>query len=177
MALMFGDNHRLREKLLKGGRRAEAEVIEAKLRPWVEKRPGELGAYAVFHLKLRVSPLGEPAFEEEITDQWRDGGEPRVGMRVPVLYDPGHHSKLVLDKSPGRYQLLYPDALTDSKSSPFDDPELAALAELDATLGAAPAPASQSRLDRLQQLADLHDRGVLSDAEFAAEKAKILGEG
>jgi hypothetical protein len=30
--------------------------------------------------------------------------------------------------------------------------------------------------DRLSKLADLHDRGVLTDAEFAAEKAKILGE-
>lgn len=32
-------------------------------------------------------------------------------------------------------------------------------------------------LDRLERLAELHDRGVLSDAEFAAAKAKILGEG
>jgi hypothetical protein len=31
-------------------------------------------------------------------------------------------------------------------------------------------------LDRLQRLADLHDRGVLTDAEFTAEKAKILRE-
>jgi hypothetical protein len=31
-------------------------------------------------------------------------------------------------------------------------------------------------LDRLQKLADLHDRGALTDAEFAAEKAKILNE-
>jgi hypothetical protein len=30
-------------------------------------------------------------------------------------------------------------------------------------------------LDRLQKLADLRDRGVLSDAEFEAQKAKILG--
>ena len=29
-------------------------------------------------------------------------------------------------------------------------------------------------LDRLQKLADLHDRGVLSESEFATEKAKIL---
>ena len=29
-------------------------------------------------------------------------------------------------------------------------------------------------LERLQKLADLHDRGALTDAEFAAEKAKIL---
>jgi hypothetical protein len=32
-------------------------------------------------------------------------------------------------------------------------------------------------LERLEKLADLRDRGVLSDAEFAAEKAKILSEG
>jgi hypothetical protein len=31
-------------------------------------------------------------------------------------------------------------------------------------------------LDRLQKLADLHASGVLNDAEFAAQKAKILGE-
>ena len=31
------------------------------------------------------------------------------------------------------------------------------------------------RLDRLQQLADLHARGVLNEAEFEAEKAKLLG--
>ena len=28
---------------------------------------------------------------------------------------------------------------------------------------------------QLSQLADLHDRGVLSDDEFAAQKAKLLG--
>jgi hypothetical protein len=31
-------------------------------------------------------------------------------------------------------------------------------------------------IERLQKLADLRDRGALTDAEFAAEKAKILGE-
>ena len=31
-------------------------------------------------------------------------------------------------------------------------------------------------LERLARLGDLHDRGVLTDAEFAAEKAKIISE-
>lgn len=35
---------------------------------------------------------------------------------------------------------------------------------------------SDDPLERLQRLADLHDRGALTDAEFAAEKAKILSE-
>ncbi len=38
-------------------------------------------------------------------------------------------------------------------------------------------PASVDRLDRLAKLADLHDRGVLTDEEFAAEKARILADG
>jgi hypothetical protein len=38
------------------------------------------------------------------------------------------------------------------------------------------SPDSSDSLDRLQKLADLHDSGALTDAEFAAEKAKLLGE-
>jgi hypothetical protein len=41
---------------------------------------------------------------------------------------------------------------------------------------AAPAaPASSATVDQLKQLADLHQQGVLTDAEFAAAKAKLLG--
>lgn len=38
------------------------------------------------------------------------------------------------------------------------------------------AAGSEDPLERLKKLADLHDRGALTDAEFAAEKAKILNE-
>jgi hypothetical protein len=37
-------------------------------------------------------------------------------------------------------------------------------------------PASDDRLDRLAKLADLHDRGALTDEEFAAEKVRILAD-
>jgi hypothetical protein len=40
---------------------------------------------------------------------------------------------------------------------------------------AAPAPAaSESRVQKLKDLADLKEQGVLTEAEFAAEKARIL---
>jgi hypothetical protein len=40
---------------------------------------------------------------------------------------------------------------------------------------AAPAPpAENARLEQLQNLAQLKEQGVLTDAEFAAEKARIL---
>jgi hypothetical protein len=41
---------------------------------------------------------------------------------------------------------------------------------------AAPAPAASSpMIDQLNQLAELHQRGVLTDDEFAAAKAKLFG--
>jgi hypothetical protein len=45
---------------------------------------------------------------------------------------------------------------------------------------AEPAPATEAEpedtdMARLQQLAQLHTQGVLSDEEFAAAKAKVLG--
>jgi len=40
---------------------------------------------------------------------------------------------------------------------------------------AAAAPAGDDLTAQLQQLAQLHNAGVLSDAEFAAAKQKLLG--
>jgi hypothetical protein len=37
------------------------------------------------------------------------------------------------------------------------------------------APSAGSDLDTLTKMAQLHDQGVLTDEEFAAEKKKILG--
>lgn len=37
------------------------------------------------------------------------------------------------------------------------------------------APATSSMLDQLTQLAALHDQGALTDDEFTAAKAKLLG--
>jgi hypothetical protein len=40
---------------------------------------------------------------------------------------------------------------------------------------AAPAPEQDEQISKLQDLAQLHKQGVLSDEEFAAAKAKLLG--
>jgi Short C-terminal domain len=41
--------------------------------------------------------------------------------------------------------------------------------------GAPAAPAPADPIEQLEKLAGLHQRGVLTDEEFAAEKAKLLG--
>jgi hypothetical protein len=42
-----------------------------------------------------------------------------------------------------------------------------------AAVAAAPQP--DNEMDKLQQIADLHAQGILTDEEFAAKKAQILG--
>ena len=51
-------------------------------------------------------------------------------------------------------------------------------AQADAPAAAPPAPAQDAQdeqVAKLQDLAQLHKQGVLSDEEFAAAKAKVLG--
>jgi Short C-terminal domain len=64
--------------------------------------------------------------------------------------------------------------------SPLTPPPIAPVVNFVAsgvTAGGGLPPAGQAaQLEELSKLADLHDRGALTDAEFAAEKAKILGE-
>jgi hypothetical protein len=38
----------------------------------------------------------------------------------------------------------------------------------------APAPAGESTIDQLKELAELKSQGILTEEEFAAQKAKIL---
>jgi hypothetical protein len=40
---------------------------------------------------------------------------------------------------------------------------------------AAPAPPGSSTVDQLKDLAELKNQGILTEEEFAAQKAKILG--
>jgi hypothetical protein len=44
-----------------------------------------------------------------------------------------------------------------------------------APVAAPAAPAEDDQMTQLQNLAQLHTQGVLSDEEFAAAKAKVLG--
>lgn len=46
---------------------------------------------------------------------------------------------------------------------------------IDEATRVAAGPTPEARAFELQALADLHDRGKLTDEEFAAEKARVLG--
>ena len=50
-----------------------------------------------------------------------------------------------------------------------------AQAEYQPAPAAAPPPAAPDMITQLKQLGELRDQGILTDEEFAAQKAKILG--
>jgi len=162
----------------------------------------------VYRLKLRVSPPGEPAFDVEISDQ--PLGVPEIGMTVPVLFDPKHHSKVVLDLDamnpfaarrsvtgevsgpPAGMAASIMETVKDAVATPDRpkqvfhlDPDTSGqgsssggfAGRLAAASGASASQSAPDPLDQLAKLADLHDRGVVTDAEFEAEKRRLLGEG
>jgi hypothetical protein len=198
---VFGHNKRLAAKLKEqGGRQAWATVLESK-QEWASTgglnvSPGQAGSFTIHQkLKLNVEPDGEPPFEATIKQVFNDTQGwpiPQEGWSVAVIYDPNEHSKLVLDLDtmPVRPGVDRDDAVArhESAMARLQDPaarlqqieemkaQAAALQErFAATLSPAlSAPRLPDVADQLTKLADLRDRGVLSDAEFEAQKAKIL---
>jgi hypothetical protein len=180
---VFYKHAHLEKKLRENGRSAPAEILGIRTegsgsgaRAMRSTDDDLTTTWFLCWMHLRVIPDDGPPFEASV--RTRLNTLKSKGDTVPVLYDPNDHDKLVVDyESDARAAM--------DRASPGAagvDPELAELDALEkqveaATPAAAPADASQARLDRLEQLADLHDRGVLTDAELAAEKAKILNEG
>ncbi|HEX7162290.1 MAG TPA: SHOCT domain-containing protein [Trebonia sp.] len=65
----------------------------------------------------------------------------------------------------------YQDAAQDQRIGDMEQQQ----ATVPAPRDSGEQPAAPSMADQLNQLADLHKQGVLSDDEFAAAKAKLLG--
>jgi len=158
-----------------------------------------------YHVTIRVKfPDGRTTEFKKWLD-WHDVGQLLVGSVVPVRYDPSDHSKVVLDvpalearhakaDAAGKAQLDAQFARLGEHSPEIGSgpgvQALAGLGDLRAPLQMAAenpgsvvnlssgssGPSASDPVDRLAKLADLKERGVLSDDEFAAEKAKILGD-
>jgi hypothetical protein len=167
--------------------------------------PGQAGSMTIHQkLKLRVEPDGEQPFEVTVKQVYNDTHGPHIpqeGWSVKVLYDPTDHSKLVIDMEamavrPGvdrdeavaRHEralarMQDPDAwrqrAADMQAQAAEQIQNAQ-AMRDAMAGAVPqsqgAPPGPDVADELTKLARLRDRGVLTDAEFEVQKAKLLGE-
>jgi hypothetical protein len=142
-------------RLFETGERATA-VVEN-----VQVSATQINDNPVIDLVLRVKPRHGQEFTHERRLCVPANGVPLPGHLTEVAFDPADRSKVALDvdarlaSPPGRYIRTRPPA-----------PE------------AAPAPADQpSVIEQLERLQKLREQGTLTDAEFAAQKARILLEG
>jgi hypothetical protein len=76
----------------------------------------------------------------------------------------------------GRVQRRQSNKWSEQEAAPAPPPDAApAPAGAAAAAAAAPAPAGgASMLDQLKELGELKDQGILTEDEFAAQKAKLL---
>jgi hypothetical protein len=170
----------LEQKLRDGdGRTAPASVLESekgKSLSWTDDTgPASHGsgnttevemALTKGKYRITVRPEGEPEFETVVKAS--DGDFP--ASKTPfaprtaliVLFDPADHERVAIDVA-GTWAKW--ESLTRKKAEQ---------ANADALAAAQSAPAAPDVTEQLARLADLRDRGVLTEQEFAAEKAKLL---
>jgi hypothetical protein len=119
---------------------------------------------------FRVEPLdGSPPFDAQKTTTVSRVEIPRQGDRYPVWYDPAEPA------GTWAYATIADDNGRTTMRQLFGD---VAETFVGMNAPAAPAPAAaggQDTIEQIKQLADLHSQGILSDEEFAAQKAKLLG--
>ncbi len=172
----------LEQKLRDGnGRTAPATVLElakGKSLNWKnETGPHGTGNYVEEGInlskdrcRLSVKPEGEPEFEAVVKvseDDFSPAMPLRVGSVVIVLFDPAEHERVAINVAATK--ATWRSHIKTTHITP------AGLDQLVSGLAAAPsAPAAPDVTEQLTRLADLRDRGVLTEQEFAAEKAKLL---
>jgi hypothetical protein len=163
----------LERDLRERGARAEAEIRAAQKTTNVVMEDGN--TWFVWKLKLRVHAAGESDFDVDVRQRYPFGDAPTVGSKVTVLYDPDDHSATYVDGGPGD------SCVEGGLAASRVDGGLGAAAtrqlaeRLSADLGAIEKHRiSTERIDNLTRAADLHEQGVLTDAEFEKLKRKIL---
>ena len=161
---------------------------------------GTGAARCTMHLAVQVP--GIDPYSAELTKIVRAKRWPIPGMTVPVTVDRRDPSRIEIDwdRVPTREELARQQnaqvvrALGDQQAGTGGIPPeaQAVLDQLglgDAQVvvhqqpagtpgtqgGAAAGSGGDDRISRLERLADLHRSGALTDEEFAAEKAKLLG--
>jgi hypothetical protein len=155
----------LEQKLREGnGKSAKATVLKVKAGIYTTEGGSSDGWGGTditrYHYTLQVQPDGEPPFEAKVVIRHNKLSGVEQGATVAVLYDPDDRSKVAFDLASTKQQVEQEWADSIRGFQP---------------VAPQPAPAI-SAVDQLQKLADLRDRGALTQAEFEAEKAKILSD-
>ena len=184
---------KLKKELEASGKRANATIIEIAEKGMAVTRGAEgVVANTEIALKthLRVTPDDEPEFEVKKRFSFPQMAVPGAGQTVPVLYDPNDHDKIIVDYSPDAQQNAAFSAagidpnqigqLMEQAQQMRDQAggmgQVPGTGQVPGMTPPAPAQPQADPVEQLEKLAKLKESGALTQAEFEAEKAKILSQ-
>ena len=185
---------KLIKQLEENGKRANATVIEIAEKGMAVTRGAE-GVVANTELALkahlRVQPDDEPEFEVKKRFSFPQMAVPGAGQTVPVLYDPQDHDKIIVDYTPeaqegaafaaagidpNQISQLMEQAQQMQAQAGQMQGGMPGMGQMPGMTPPAPAQPQTDPVEQLEKLAKLKESGALTDAEFEAEKAKILSQ-
>lgn len=148
-----------KDMLIREGAQARAVVLSATRR----ERGTARGEDSAGHWELRLRVQFDDGSSQELVRRESDldvGADVSQGDFIPMRYDPQDRSNIAIDILALKAQM---------EAAQRTSPELT---------GTSPELGLDDwhPIDRLRRLNDLHDHGLLSDTEFAAEQAKLLRE-
>jgi hypothetical protein len=167
---------RAKKELEENGKRASATVVEIAEKGMAVTRGAEgvIGnTELALKTHLRVQPDDEPEFEVKKRFSFPQLAVPSAGQTVPVIYDPNDHDKIIVDYSPEAQQGA---AFQAAGIDPSQIGQLMQQAAQMPGMAQQPPAAQPDPVTQLEKLAKLKESGALTEAEFEAEKAKILGQ-
>ncbi len=181
---------RLTKQLEENGKRANATVVEiAEKGMAVTRGADNVVGNTELALKthLRVQPEDEPEFEVKKRFSFPQLAVPSAGQTVPVLYDPEDHDKIIIDSSSEAQQNAalasagvdagqLGQLMQQAQQMQAEAQQIQGGMNIPGMTPQAPAPAQPDPVEQLEKLAKLKESGALTEAEFEAEKQKILGQ-
>lgn len=194
---MFGFGRSLRRV----GVRVFAEVLSAEqtMLSVTTGNPNLLGNSMIrWELQVWVLSDAEPPFAATVHALLPQNNRPRPGTRIAVLYDPKDHGRVELDQRPTATADAAIEAITKARPDltgaqvmgmPMSDVIRQAIADPNGFRDQMIARGAQMQqqamaampgndpVDRLERLAALKERGLITDEEFEQQKRRILGEG
>jgi hypothetical protein len=172
------DLNPFRRRLLKHGESADARVLEIDIPS--NQSPG---AFLTHRYTVEVQPTSAPAFQAEVKDAFNVFWAPKRGDLLKVKFNRKSH-KVAFDlKGDARYDSTMqkqtgqwtpgeasPPSIFGANVRASGTPVFQGIPE-----PAAGAPGGGSAAERLQQLAQLRDAGIITPQDFEDQKLRILG--
>ena len=165
------------DALQRNGVHALAEVLEVE-HPWMNVVVNNI--YVRRTLKVRVTRQdGVAPYETKYSSLFELGSVPDRGDTFSVVVDPGRPRRIAVAKSD-------PEPPDSPRYSASDFSDIGSGTKFTSWHGEVPRPeavggagdaAGRKLADNLELLAQLHQRGQLSDQEFAEAKRKLLAGG